>query len=151
MTFREMCEGKPSKALRSMIEGLEAAEKRPDFKIDMGTFGRSADGICFGCAATCAVQQLTNYEFTPDNLMGENFLNQSEALGCDPVDLIQFETAINGFRTGSPFLLLNYFDKAAFTHEVARLMGYFHMGTDNYREYFPKVEKIIEYLESKRL
>ena len=38
-TLKELCDGKPSNAIKAMIEGLRTQSKRPDFKIRMSTFG----------------------------------------------------------------------------------------------------------------
>ncbi len=50
---------RPSNAVWAMVLGIDGALARDDFTIDMGTFGESYDGMCYGCAATCALQQIT--------------------------------------------------------------------------------------------
>lgn len=49
---------KPSEAVQAMIDGLK---NRRGLRINMGTYGQSEDEkskICYGCAATCTVQQV---------------------------------------------------------------------------------------------
>lgn len=54
---------KPSEMVRAMINGLRRQDEREDFHIKMDKWAGlgSLDGkpVCFGCAATCAVQELT--------------------------------------------------------------------------------------------
>jgi hypothetical protein len=49
---------KPSELLQAMVDGLMRHKDLPDFKVDMETFGRAEDDICYGCAATCALSEL---------------------------------------------------------------------------------------------
>lgn len=42
--------------IMAMVGGL----RNPKTKIDMGTFGKMRDGICFGCAATNAILTIMN-------------------------------------------------------------------------------------------
>ncbi len=55
---------RPSKAVRAMIAGLLAADERPTFTVEMATFGMYDGGhdMCYGCAATCTLMQLTGDE-----------------------------------------------------------------------------------------
>lgn len=148
-TFRELCDNKPSRALQAMLDGLEAMENRSDFVIRMSTFGYALLNVCYGCAATCAVQQLAGYVFTPDDYKrdGDTTYMQSQSIKADTLDLERFEFAINDFRLGSPNRLLNYFEVPLIA-EVKTLMGDdFAMSSDNYRNHFPKVREIIEVLK----
>ena len=58
ISIRERIAKKPSVALKAMCDGLERQSKEPDFEIDMGTFFRRTQGVCVGCAATCAILEL---------------------------------------------------------------------------------------------
>jgi hypothetical protein len=98
-TFKELTQNKPSLAVKAMIEGLRKAKNRSDFKIDMSTFGASEDGICFGCAATCAVAQLTGKNLPPKII--DETLDAAKWLGVELEDMESFEAAIDGLRRGT--------------------------------------------------
>lgn len=44
---------KPSFFVKAMIDGLE----NPRVDVRMNTFGKTTNGLCIGCAATCAIFQ----------------------------------------------------------------------------------------------
>ena len=56
-------------AIDAMLIGLETIPNG-SFKIDMTTFGNIDNNVCYGCAATCALQQLYDVRFTSDNIFG---------------------------------------------------------------------------------
>lgn len=108
-TFKELCDGKMWKAVEAMLTGLSEQSKRTDFKINMATFGRSDHKVCFGCAATCTIQQLAGVNFTVSNI--QDVGDRAYATQTDLYDLSNFETAINELREGMISPLVNYFDK----------------------------------------
>ena len=85
----------PYELIDAMIQGL----KNPSCQIDMRSFGHEIDGICFGCAATNAIQYLSGKKFTPDNIDGT--YNRAEYLKLDKGVLNSFEFAIDHLRCGS--------------------------------------------------
>jgi hypothetical protein len=47
---------KPSLVFRAMLSGIELYSQSSDFVFDTSTFGSvDSDGVCIGCAATCAI------------------------------------------------------------------------------------------------
>lgn len=108
-TFKELCDNKIWKAVDAMLTGLKSQSERCDFKIDMTSFGHSKDGVCFGCAATCAVQQLAGENFIPDFI--GTMSTQADFLKFDLYDMGAFETAIDELRKGIIYDLVRYFGK----------------------------------------
>jgi hypothetical protein len=101
--MRNIKEYKLYEVTQAMIDGLLYQSTRPDFAINMETYGGVYD-ICFGCAATCTIQQVTGFNFTKDNVInyGSRF-NRYESLGNqsvfkDYLELDKFEKAINSLR-----------------------------------------------------
>ena len=93
-----LIEGKPSKAIEGMIRGLENQSKRKDFVVSMSTFGDAAtyDGVCFGCAATCTIQELAQQNLIICNISDEKI--RAQALGFEQQELSDFELAIDALR-----------------------------------------------------
>ena len=85
----------PYELIDAMIIGL----KNPSCQINMITYGNVIDGICFGCAATNAIQYLSGEKFTPDNIIGG--YNRAKYLKLDLNILDRFENAINYLRLGN--------------------------------------------------
>lgn len=102
----ELCDGKVWRAVEAMINGLLTQDQREDFRIDMNSFGRTSQQICFGCAATCAVQQLVGI-----NLKADTITHRYETLNVDRGDIYEFEHAINALRMGALGVLFDYFKK----------------------------------------
>lgn len=101
---------KPSDLLFAMIKGLEKQSKRKDFKIDMGTFGdaRWVTGnkqICFGCAATCTIQEIAKKKLDPSNIA--YLLDRAKLLGFEEGELNQFESWVDLMRRGNDSSIYN--------------------------------------------
>lgn len=141
---------KPSEAVRAMVDGLKEASKRSDFIIDMNTFGNNVGDICCGCAATCAIQKVFDYNFTAYNIYGK--ATKATALKADVNDLGHFESAIDELRTGYPRSILMYFHikKQVIDDIISHPMPLPYMGCFSLEE-LDKYEKFAEYLESKNL
>lgn len=77
-----------------MVESL----KNPVCEVDMGSFGRYENGICFGCAATQLVQHLSGVKFTSNSILSPR--NRSQFMKCDYFFLLTFEKAIDALRVG---------------------------------------------------
>ncbi len=92
-----------------MIEGLKEYSQKPDFKINMSTFGDVdlKDGICVGCAATCALQKLFNVSFKPYEILG--LKNRAYVLKQNLRLLDDFETCVDSIRSGLISLSLREF------------------------------------------
>lgn len=101
ISILEKIEGKVYKALEFMLAGIESARNRADFKIDMGTFGNSVrltdnSRMCYGCAATCTIQQIANKEFKGKEIVW--CVDRADYLGFNKNELDRFEEAIDSVR-----------------------------------------------------
>jgi len=136
----------PSAALQAMVDGLRKQSKRKDFVINMSTYGESRGEICFGCAATCAVQQISGINLTVEDI---DVANQSLKLGYDFDHLSAFEMSINAARLGDMYLLFLFFDlvwQYDFDYDER-----FFLKTENWEEQLPAVEALIAELKEKGL
>ena len=50
-------------ALQAMVDGLKRQSKRKGFMVDMVTFGNVSPETCYGCAATCTLQEMYGVNF----------------------------------------------------------------------------------------
>ena len=107
---------KPSDAIFAMIRGIKAQLKSDNFFINMLTFGSYDEKgkMCYGCAATCAIIDLTGYE--PEQVVfrnsGDYFDPQKvgrKVYERNLTTLHQFEEAINGIRQGKLDHLLYFY------------------------------------------
>lgn len=105
---------KPSQAVDAMIAGLRRQSRRKKFLIDMDTYGAYSvsRSMCFGCAATCALQEIAGKNFVDffsirDNALRLKYLGLEEHsdmwYNC-------FEKAIDELRKGDAERILEYFD-----------------------------------------
>jgi hypothetical protein len=88
--------GTASSVIDAMIQGLRNIPE--GFVVSMGTYGIFEGNICFGCAATCAVMQISGVTFTPETISG--FAKRAAVTGYSPEDITDFENAINWLREG---------------------------------------------------
>lgn len=104
---------KPSDAVQAMVDGLLKQSKRKKFVINMGTFGDFADEhkVCFGCAATCTIQEATKINFTSGVKEHIRSLEgRATILNWDIEDLCLFENAIDSLRLLYIGSLFNYYN-----------------------------------------
>lgn len=96
---------KPSQALEAMIDGLIKQSKRPGFIINMNTFGASEGGICYGCAATCCIQEIASKDLDCGDALADINSRDGRAkqLHLSPIDLAKFENAIDSARKGNKY------------------------------------------------
>lgn len=109
-TFKELCQGKMWRAVDAMLSGLKEFDQSDRFKVKMETYGcTDGAGMCFGCAATCAIQKITGVVFTPASILGtRQRATQTDVLESD---LDYFENAIDNLRHGFIEYLVGYFSK----------------------------------------
>ena len=119
-------------AIQSLITGLDRAiAKQGDyknFKLDMNSFGDTDGSICYGCAATVALQELVGYIFPPETYSNKYFdtecdrythshqraiLNHELSESYDSKDIGKFEAVVDYFRSGDIDPFYKYFDKPA--------------------------------------
>lgn len=114
--IRDLVE-KPSQAVRLMTKGL----RNPgNISVDMHSFGNQRRGVCFGCAATCTVQQLMSRTFELKDFVKhtESYEVQevyrrnkwSELSGITIDSIAEFEWAIDDLRKGKPSALFDLFN-----------------------------------------
>lgn len=78
--------------IMAMVEGL----RNPRTKIDMGTYGKMEEGICYGCAATNAVLHIM--EANEEEVVGHILECENEIYDDF---LFKFERAIDYLRGGN--------------------------------------------------
>lgn len=141
---------KPSDALQAMVDGLLAQSKREDFKIEMESYGEINDHgtICFGCAATCAIQQIAMKNL-PIRYEIERRSFRAEYLELGYRELAFFERAINFARIGDLFFIFQFYNLEKEFDNIFN--GSYFLDNDNWKDELPKVEKLIAELKSKGL
>jgi len=89
-----MDKAKPSDYIDLMVKALQ----NPKIEIVMGTYGVAIDNICYGCAATNALCELTEKTFDVDNIWHRQyraaFLNEEWRV------IARFEISIDNLRRG---------------------------------------------------
>lgn len=137
---------KPSEALQAMVDGLLEQSERPDFEVNMKVFGAVQGGICYGCAATCAIQKIAGRNLDIDSIDSSTL--RAWTLGFLRDDMLAFESAINMARTGDMGELFIYFgfEDAGYW----RFAG-FNLDNSNWREQLPAVRAHINSLKKRGL
>ena len=136
---------KPSEALEAMVAGLLKQSQRADFIINMSTFGSENTHDkrkCFGCAATCTIQQLAGKDLTPANISSE--IKRADALDFDYEDMESFEMAIESARHGGMWRLFKYFNMDC--PEDLEEAG-FNLNTSDWDRQIDDVRKFIDVLK----
>jgi len=93
--FKELCQNKPSIAIRACLDGTEEFQKN-GFVVDMGDYGYvdKEKRLC-GCMATCAIQKLTNKSYSSENI--SSYITRADFLGVHPYSLFAFQQALSRF------------------------------------------------------
>lgn len=143
LSILKAIKGKPSIALQHMIDGLLKQSRRRNFEISMGTFGSSANGICYGCAATCTIQSLSKVNFTPINIP---YVSQrAEKTQTNYEELESFEGAMDYARRGYLDVLFKFCGLSP--KEGMRYQALFDLKDENWKEQLPEVKKTISKLK----
>lgn len=143
----KIIKGKPSVALQAMVTGLLKQSKRKDFKIDMSTFGTVRDNICFGCAATCTLQQITKINLTQRTMY---YHAKYQKFDVDVDEMSDFEDAIDDACCGHMADLFRFcgkFDR----YEYRKDTHNFQLSTFDWNEGIPKVRAYIKELKKRGL
>jgi hypothetical protein len=98
ISIRDKVKSKPSVAITYAIKGLERLATKPGYCVNLHTYGRAYDGICYGCAATAAIQEIAGKDLDESNI--GNTQDRAKALGLEERELMAFESAINLSRSG---------------------------------------------------
>ena len=80
--------------IMAMVRGL----RNRHVMIDMSEFGVTKKGVCYGCAATNTVCEISNIIFTPKTI-GTEF-RRAKVVNAKPDFLLDFEESINELRHG---------------------------------------------------
>lgn len=137
----------PKAAVEAMIRGLRSSESWDHFALDMSTFGRIKGEICFGCAATCTLIQLSEKELSEVDFKGHiiNLLSsrhRAQGLGFISTDeLSDFEDAIDEFRCGHVQYLGDFYGV-----EMPEVDELWYLDTKNWKSELPKIESYLEKL-----
>lgn len=150
-TIKQFIRGTPSIALQMMLDGLLKQSRRRNFRIAMTTFGNQDiihdKLICLGCAATCTIQQITNHNFTPEEIYSTG--KRAKALGFDEYDLEVFERAMNDARQGDLVSLFSYCGKMSYLRPL--FQNRFILHTQDWKNQVPNISELIHILKAKGL
>lgn len=146
---------KPSDAVDAMIKGLIRQSKRKGFKIQMQSYGgySAEEQVCFGCAATCTLQEIAGKNLTRSYMVGYNLRLEELELVDDSsaYDEFDFEMSIDRLRTGKPEMLLRFFevdvdlrDQILWSPEAKSLP---RMTTGDWKEHLSSYRKFSKYLK----
>ncbi len=159
---------RPSKALRAMLTGLIKASERPTFVIEMSVFSEyiKDKDICYGCAATCALMELTGDDrivksafmstgdseinITPGRYLSNKFSTEDH----DDIRATFFESAIDEVRKGDPGSLFRFFHMHDFVNRdsdgYAITLGWY-LDSFNWKDHIGQIEATITEWESRGL
>lgn len=126
----------PSAAVQAMIDGLLKMHKDPNFEIRMDTYGSHVGGICFGCAATCCIQEACGVRFTPQVII--SIIARSDLVGVH--DMYEFELAINDFRKGYPASLFAFYGMKSRPEDDHRI----YLETGDWLSEIPKIQTMVD-------
>lgn len=133
---------KPSDAIRAMIDGLRASKTWDRFHVDMGSYGKNIGVTCYGCAATCAIQQATGIMFHWNGIAQPSLRASKVNVTLD--DLSEFEIAIDAFRRGAVEWIFRYYE--ILPEDTPRLYGSesWALHGNDWEDELPLVEKYLE-------
>jgi len=128
----------PADAIEAMVRGLKRASKWKNFTIWMSSYGTEANGMCYGCAATCTLMEAAHLRFKPGTIV-----YREKTLGVDVWELSMFEWTINDFRRGSPKPLFDFFEQPVFENKAR-----WYLKSTNWARELPKVETYLKKLKT---
>ena len=135
------------KALQFMVDGLKRQSERKDFKVAMDTFGHYSEGTCYGCAATCTIQEIAKKDLNELSL--DETESRAQDLKFDLKQLDRFESFIDDARIGNLENLFAFMKKN--TLHKPSYDGRFYLNTNDWESQLPKVEKLIAELKEKNI
>ena len=100
---------KPSEFLQAMVDGLN--DLYPNQDVNMNTFGRVTAGVCYGCAATYALQNLLGRQLTWDEFRQAGTRERAinwDLDGEDAKAVGEFEAVMNMARLGRLLPLVDF-------------------------------------------
>lgn len=148
LRLRAMLQGKPSIALEAMCDGLEKFDEAKGFVINMSTYGAVYKKVCYGCAATCALQQLAGVVFTPSTIYDRHKaagVVNGTALQAK-ADAMEFERAMNSARRGA---LLDLWKFCGMRIDVPPHRRWRPLLNHTWRDELPRVRQFVAMLKAK--
>lgn len=146
LTIIQKLDGKVWKAVEAMILGLKKQSKRKVFEITMSTFGDFNDKVCFGCAATCTVQQVYGKNFNRKNIAG--YESRAKFMKAISEDLAEFESAIDGLRMGYLGDIFKYFKKKMPVKIYRVTLSLSELSSSNWEVFLPDYENLLTKLKA---
>lgn len=89
---------KPSEFLQAMVDGMR--NLYPNQEINMATFGEVVGKVCYGCAATWALQNLAGRQLTTDEVAVRGRNDKGPIEGESSRAILKFDRAMNLARAG---------------------------------------------------
>ncbi len=141
---------KASEIVQAMIDGL----KKEWVEVNMGSYGHTERGICYGCAATNTICQITKHKFTPAEM--NDFYNLKGKKNYINSFLSNFESSVNALRTGN----INYFNDCAQTIDIKPIplsllkkakLELPYLNTNSYKIKISKYQELADLLRKKGL
>ena len=155
---------KASVVLQAMVTGLLKSKDDPNFTVKMETFGEVENKLCYGCCATLTLAEMfgkgrsasemmlghvntrldesdDDYAYLPDVYLSD-VIKSDPSIPQDPlpVDLVEFEFAVDSARTGKVSLLIGYltgeFNNESFDRRWI-------LDSNDWEEQLPKIEATI--------
>ena len=145
MNFREKIKSaKPSEIIQAMVDGLQ----KEHVKVDMKTFGEIRGGICFGCAATNCIIEISGV--SPETA-ATGFSKIAFEIGeGDDMSVSRFECAIDDLRIND---LVSYnhrmrrFEAQEIPSELFQELP--ELTTGNWKRELYKYQEYANFLQSK--
>ena len=147
-------------AVTAMIAGLNVQDERENFTINMEDYGDShydddmGEVMCFGCAATCAIQQYFGVDFDEDDIFQDT--KRAAAVNLNIKTYNWFEGAIDSLRRADTYHLadfcqLNENDKSFVKHSFGALRELDNCSWDrNLYEYEDALDQVMDTWGMKR-
>jgi hypothetical protein len=137
---------KPSDALQAMIDGLREQSTRQNFRVDMHTFGEYSKnlGICYGCAATCAVQKLAGKNFEGSEI--DFHPESARYLNLDKTQMVRFESAIDDARKCILEALFEFYEIQDVPDEVVYPESTWTLRNADWEMQLPRVQRYVDFI-----
>ena len=99
-------------AVAAMITGINNQDERDDFTINMEEYGdylhddETGETMCFGCAATCAIQEYFGVDFDEDDIRHDS--GRAAAVNLNLKTYNYFEGCVDGLRRAEAYHLADF-------------------------------------------
>lgn len=127
---------------QAMIDGLKNSKKMKDFKVSMDTYGGNKEGVCYGCAATCTMMELTGKKVKAGEF-GFRSKFSYFTNGLTHRDVYLIESVVDKFRLGCKECLAEYCGVGLQDQKKIPITNWL-MATHNWEEELPKVQKHVD-------